>query len=60
MFWVAGVAVAAAIAVLGGGVLARSWVDALAGVAPARSSGIWWSLRSVGAGRSSTVAHVAV
>jgi hypothetical protein len=51
MFWVVGVAVAAAVAALGGGLLARSWIVRLGGVVPVRSSGVWWTLGGGVAGR---------
>ena len=51
MVWVVGVAVAAAVAALGGGLLARSWIVRLGGSVPVRSLGVWWSLRGGVAGR---------
>lgn len=51
MFWVVGVAVAAAVAALGGGLLARSWIVRLGGSVPVRSLGVWRSLRGGVAGR---------
>ncbi|HVA74905.1 MAG TPA: hypothetical protein VNF71_10120 [Acidimicrobiales bacterium] len=58
MFWVVGVVVAAVVVVLCGVVFVRSWGDGVGGGVPARSPGIWWSLRAGVAGRRLAVALV--
>ena len=58
MSWVVELPVAAAV-VLGGGLLARSWIGRLGG-ASFSSSGVWWSLCDGVAGRPRAAALVPV